>query len=217
MLGARCRVRGRDRVATWMSPPSLQGRIHGVSRHWTRRRAADQLRTPISLAHDIYRFYANASVCRGRLRAYRRRTRRKYVHVGSGAASMPLKVPRRHPRKHHRLLSVAERNANSQMSCTFFRAPPFLTTYQQLACKHACQSRMPNPQSRRRPRQQLMRDEPDRRPTARNAPLRPDAGADPDRRPRPGVASTSGAPTARLWPAGGDAVPAAAPLPAAPR
>ncbi len=76
---------------------------------------------------------------------------------------------------------------------------------------------IPNAQSRRRPRQQLMRDELDRRPTARNAPPHPDAGAGPDRRPRPGAASTSGAPTARWWPAGRDAVPAAAPLPAAPR
>ena len=182
-----------------------------------RRRAADRLRIPINLAHDIHRFYANASVYCGRLHACQRRTRRKYVRVGSGAASMPLKVPRRHACKHHRLLSVAERNANSQMGCTFFRASPFLTTGQQLARNHACQSRMPNPQSRRRPRQQLMRDELDRRPTARNAPLRPDAGADPDRRPRPGVASTSGAPTARLWPAGRDAVPAVLRLPAAPR
>ncbi len=58
-------------------------------------------------------FHANASVYCGRLHAYRRGTRRKYVHAGSGAASMPLKVPRRHPRKYHRLLSVAERNAGA--------------------------------------------------------------------------------------------------------
>ncbi|MEQ7895875.1 hypothetical protein ABQV12_17890, partial [Xanthomonas arboricola] len=49
--------------------------------------------------------------------AYRRGTRRKYVHVGSGAASMPLKVPRRHARKHHRLLSVAESNAGGLQGC----------------------------------------------------------------------------------------------------
>ncbi|MBB5675692.1 hypothetical protein FHR64_002755 [Xanthomonas arboricola] len=48
-----------------------------------------------------------------RLHAYRCGTRRKYVRVGSGAASMPLKVPHRHPRKHHRLLSVTERNAGA--------------------------------------------------------------------------------------------------------
>ncbi|MBB3812429.1 hypothetical protein FHY13_000735 [Xanthomonas arboricola] len=74
-------------------------------------------------AHEVCRCYVEASVYGGRLHAYRRGTRRKYVRVGSGAASMPLKVPHRHARKHHRLLSVAERNANSQMSCTFFRAP----------------------------------------------------------------------------------------------
>ncbi|PPU05983.1 hypothetical protein XarjCFBP7645_15440 [Xanthomonas arboricola] len=87
-----------------------------------RRHAADRLRTPGNLVQDLCRFHANAPVCCGRLHACRCGTRRKYVHVGSGAASMPLKVPRRHPRKHHRLLSVAERNANSEMSCTFFRA-----------------------------------------------------------------------------------------------
>ncbi len=56
-------------------------------------------------------FHANASVCCGRLHAYRRGTRRKYVHVGSGAASMPLKVPHRYPRKHHRFSSTAERKS----------------------------------------------------------------------------------------------------------
>ncbi|PPT83833.1 hypothetical protein XarbCFBP8149_19725 [Xanthomonas arboricola] len=70
----------------------------------------------------------NASVCCGRLHAYRRGTRRKYVHVGSGAASMPLKVPRRHPRKHHRLFSVAERNAEGLVVCKSFGASPSLAT-----------------------------------------------------------------------------------------
>ncbi|SUZ27479.1 hypothetical protein CPBF424_12650 [Xanthomonas euroxanthea] len=215
LLGAWCRVRGRDRVAAWMPPPSLHGRTCGVSRHRMRRRAADQLRIPTNPAHEVCRCSVEAWVCCGRLPAYRRGTRRKYVHVGSGAASMPLKVPHRYARKHHQLLSVAETKAKGSLRCTSSRASPFLTTYQQLAR----QSRMPNPQSRRqrRPHQQPLRDEPDRRPTARNAPLRPDAGAGPDRRPRPGAASTSGAPTARLWPAGRDAVPAAPPLPAAPR
>ncbi|PPU52651.1 hypothetical protein XarbCFBP6827_14625 [Xanthomonas arboricola] len=76
-----------------------------------RYRAADRLRTPIDLAHNIWRFHATASVYCRRLHAYRCGTRRKYVHVGSGAASMPLKVPRRHPRKHHRSLSATERKA----------------------------------------------------------------------------------------------------------
>ncbi|PPT74505.1 hypothetical protein XaplCFBP3122_16500 [Xanthomonas arboricola pv. populi] len=56
------------------------------------------------------------------MHACRHGTRRKYLRLGSGAESMPLKVPRRHARKHRRLLSVAERNANSESSCTFFRA-----------------------------------------------------------------------------------------------
>ncbi|NYH48640.1 UNVERIFIED_ORG: hypothetical protein FHR68_002258 [Xanthomonas campestris] len=60
-------------------------------------------------------FHANASVCCGRLHACRCRTRRKYVRVGSGAASTPLKVPRRHPRKYHQLLSVTERNAEGML------------------------------------------------------------------------------------------------------
>ncbi|PPU06311.1 hypothetical protein XarjCFBP7645_17415 [Xanthomonas arboricola] len=77
--------------------------------------------------HDIYLFNANASVCRGRLHAYRCGTRRKYVPVGSGAASMP-KVPRRHARKHHRLLSVAERNAEGLVICRSFGALPSLAT-----------------------------------------------------------------------------------------
>ncbi|APR12190.1 hypothetical protein BI312_17745 [Xanthomonas citri pv. citri] len=76
-----------------------------------RRRAADQLRTPIDLAHDIWHFHAIASVCCGRLHAYQRGTRRKYVRVGSGAASMPLKVPHRCARKHHRSLSTTGRKA----------------------------------------------------------------------------------------------------------
>ncbi|AZB52638.1 hypothetical protein FPL06_06725 [Xanthomonas citri pv. glycines] len=42
------------------------------------------------------------------MHAYRPGTRREYVHVGSGAASMPLKVPHRYASKHHRLLSAAE-------------------------------------------------------------------------------------------------------------
>ncbi|PPT33908.1 hypothetical protein XabCFBP2524_17505 [Xanthomonas axonopodis pv. begoniae] len=53
---------GRDRVAAWMPPPSIHGRIHGVSRHWMRHRAADRLWMPTSAAHDIRRFHASASV-----------------------------------------------------------------------------------------------------------------------------------------------------------
>ncbi|NJC43593.1 UNVERIFIED_ORG: hypothetical protein FHT06_000832 [Xanthomonas campestris] len=97
-----------------------------------RRRAADRPSTPIDLAHDIWRFHANASACCGRLHAYRRGTRRKYVLVGSGAASMPLKVPRRHPRKHHRLLSVAERNAEGLLGRRCFGMSPSLTMWQRI-------------------------------------------------------------------------------------
>ncbi|APP75245.1 hypothetical protein BJD12_08275 [Xanthomonas vesicatoria ATCC 35937] len=64
------------------------------------------------------------------MHAYRRGTRRKYVHVGSGAASMPLKVPRRHARKHYRLLSVAKRNAKSLVVWTSFGASSSLATWQ---------------------------------------------------------------------------------------
>ncbi|APO95076.1 hypothetical protein BI313_11100 [Xanthomonas vesicatoria] len=60
------------------------------------------------LVFEVLRPCGNASACCGCLRAYRRGTRRKYVHVGSGAASMPLKVPRRHARKHHRLQPATE-------------------------------------------------------------------------------------------------------------
>ncbi|WP_230583950.1 hypothetical protein, partial [Xanthomonas arboricola] len=34
---------------------------------------------------------------------------------------MPLKVPRRHPRKHHRLVSVAERNAEGLLALQILR------------------------------------------------------------------------------------------------
>ncbi|NJB94159.1 hypothetical protein GGR72_002538 [Xanthomonas arboricola] len=56
MLGTWCRVRGRDRVAAWMPPPSLQGRIDGASRHRMRRRATDRPCMPTSPAHAIRRF-----------------------------------------------------------------------------------------------------------------------------------------------------------------
>ncbi len=141
ILGAWCRVRGRDRVAAWMPPPSLHGRTCGVSRHRMRRRAANRLRTPTNPAHEICQCSVEASVYGGRLHAYRRGTRRKYVRVGSGAASMPLKVPHRYARKHHRLLSVAETKAKGSLRCTSSRASPLLTPYQQLACK----PRMPIP------------------------------------------------------------------------
>ncbi|QNM59710.1 hypothetical protein XHV734_0874 [Xanthomonas hortorum pv. vitians] len=42
------------------------------------------------------------------MHAYQRRTRRKYVRVGSYAASMPRKVPRRYARKRHRFRSMSE-------------------------------------------------------------------------------------------------------------
>ncbi|MGQ5358973.1 hypothetical protein ACULME_08470, partial [Xanthomonas arboricola pv. corylina] len=77
---------------------------------------------PTSLAYVVCQFDANASVCCGRLHACRCGTRRKYVRVGSGAASMPLKVPHRHTRKHHRLLSVAERNAEGMLGWRSFGA-----------------------------------------------------------------------------------------------
>ncbi|MBB3842521.1 hypothetical protein FHT13_000084 [Xanthomonas arboricola] len=59
-------------------------------------------------------FHANASVCCGRLHACRHGTRRKYVRVGSGAASMPLQVPRRYARRHHRFSSTAERKSGTR-------------------------------------------------------------------------------------------------------
>ncbi|PPT49533.1 hypothetical protein XarjCFBP1022_05135 [Xanthomonas arboricola] len=62
-------------------------------------------RVSSTLAHDVCCVGGNASVTEGRLHACRRGTRRKYVHVGSYAASVPHKVPRRHARKHHRLVS----------------------------------------------------------------------------------------------------------------
>ncbi|PPT42567.1 hypothetical protein XarjCFBP7653_03160 [Xanthomonas arboricola] len=65
------------------------------------------------------------------MHAYRRGTRRKYVLVGSGAASMPLKVPHRHARKHRRLLSVAEKNAKRLPSC---RRPNRTATTRLLTC-----------------------------------------------------------------------------------
>ncbi|RWU14955.1 hypothetical protein XANMN_17265 [Xanthomonas phaseoli pv. manihotis str. CIO151] len=98
-----------------------------MSRHWMRHRAADQLSTPINLARSRP-FHANASVCGGHLHAYRPGMRRKYVHVGAGAASMPLKVPRRHAYKHHRLSSIAERNAKGLVVCKSFGASLSLAT-----------------------------------------------------------------------------------------
>ncbi|SOU08522.1 hypothetical protein LMG19144_03610 [Xanthomonas arboricola pv. fragariae] len=63
---------------------------------------------PTNHAHEIFRFSVQGPVYRGRLHAYRRGTRRKYVHVGSGAASMPLKVPPRYARRHYRFSSTAD-------------------------------------------------------------------------------------------------------------
>ncbi|PPU35884.1 hypothetical protein XcyCFBP4188_21040 [Xanthomonas hortorum pv. cynarae] len=47
------------------------------------------------------------------MHAYWRGTRRKYVRVGSSAASMPHKVPRRYARKHLRLSSATDGKAAS--------------------------------------------------------------------------------------------------------
>ncbi|PPT69533.1 hypothetical protein XarbCFBP8142_08310 [Xanthomonas arboricola] len=51
-------------------------------------------------------------VTEGRLHAYRRGTRRKYVRVGAYAASMPHKVPCRYARK-HRVVPVSAGKAKA--------------------------------------------------------------------------------------------------------
>ncbi|CAD0307369.1 hypothetical protein CFBP2533_07920 [Xanthomonas hortorum pv. pelargonii] len=58
---------------------------------------------------------ANASAHGGRLHAYQRGTRRKYVRVGSYAASMPRKVPRRYARKRHRFRSMSKGKTGSDV------------------------------------------------------------------------------------------------------
>ncbi|CAD7726130.1 hypothetical protein LMG31884_39240 [Xanthomonas hydrangeae] len=90
----RCHHRLIGSAVSWMPVRSSLGWMHGVFRHWMWHYAST-----IGL-HDACRFCAKASVCCRRLHAYRRGTRRKHVRVGSYAASMPRKIPRRHACKH---------------------------------------------------------------------------------------------------------------------
>ncbi|QNM62259.1 hypothetical protein XHV734_3531 [Xanthomonas hortorum pv. vitians] len=104
--GRRTPVVGAATVVRALAGALRQAQLIGYVRHARMRHRAQA-----DPAHEVSRFRGNVSVRCGRLHASRRGTRRKYVHVGSYAASMPRKVPRRDACKHLRRLSVADRTA----------------------------------------------------------------------------------------------------------